>query len=101
MRAIPFVHAASAEMVLEAINAEDGQKFMVEGDAQGIVKNQDVERRRIQLGYPHAISLAQRLSFCSFRFVFRNCNRAAHVIAKYALSLDHVMSWSRDFPTCV
>lgn len=45
MTAIPLLHVASAEMTealgfrgaLEIISSEDGQKYLVEGDAQGII----------------------------------------------------------------
>lgn len=79
---------------LEAMNAEDGLMFLVEGDAQGIVKMLKEEESSLDILIRDTVSLAQHLSFCSFHFVSCNFNRAAHITAKYVLSLDHyILEW--------
>lgn len=38
------------------------------------------------------------MRYCSFNFISRTCNRVAHVLAKYVLSIDLSLTMFGDFP---
>ncbi|KAI8535652.1 hypothetical protein RHMOL_Rhmol10G0190900 [Rhododendron molle] len=38
-------------------------------------------------------NLVSLLNSCSFKFISLTCNRVAHVVAKYAISIEHLTTW--------
>lgn len=46
-------------------------------------------------------NIASLLNSYSFNFISRTCNRVAHCVAKYALSVELPETWQEDFPTWV
>lgn len=81
-----------ARAALEAITTakEEGwSKVIVEGDAQVIIRAlQQVSKRKgqVQLFIDDAIALYSCFDSISFMFCFRECNYAAHRLAKWAVN---------------
>lgn len=43
-------------------------------------------------------ALASSFLSCNFNFISRFCNKVAHLVVKYALSLYTPLTWVGDFP---
>lgn len=110
--AIPLPNVWSAEVVeatgfryaLESIRDRSGEDFLVEGDALGVIQMlQGVKcaNSSVAVVVMDVINLARLFHSISFSFVRRNFNRVAHVIAKYALSIELATTWNGDFPDWV
>lgn len=74
---------------------------MFEGDAQQIVnmlKGSRSIKSSLDIVIKDTLSFIKRFSSYSFRFVIRDCNRVAHLVAKYVL---HLTTWQGDYPDWV
>lgn len=112
MAAIPITHILSAAMV-EARGFRDAvclarggteEDFVVEGDAKEVV--QMLQRLKnasssLAVNITDVINSALHFHSLSFSFVRRDCNRVAHAIIKYALSMEFPTIWDENFPDWV
>lgn len=86
---------------MEAIQDMGGNKFMLEGDAQRIIRMLQGMNRisaNLEVVIFDILELARNLCSCSFHYIPRSCNRVAHLVAKHALSLDLLLTWLDNFP---
>lgn len=97
---------AEAMAALEAVQVARAhgvwQRIVFEGDAQTIVRALEGELQRrgdIQLYIDDVISLCSSFNWCKFNFCYRNCNEAAHRIAKWALASDCERVWVDEGPS--
>lgn len=73
----------------------------MEGDAQKIVRmlqGSFATSANLEVIIQDFLSFISRFYFVSFNFIPSTRNRVAHDIAKYALSLELPLAWSRNYP---
>ncbi|XVE91255.1 hypothetical protein DITRI_Ditri20bG0139100 [Diplodiscus trichospermus] len=79
------------------------QRIVLEGDALAItnrLKSGEKDLSTLGAVIEDIKHMANEFQFCCFQFGRRCANRAAHLLARNALEVDHDMYWVEDYPQC-
>lgn len=88
-------------MAAAAMQRDEGRDYVMEGDGQKIVRmlqGSFATSANLEVIIQDFLSFISRFYSVSFNFMLNTCNRVAHEITKYTLSLELPLAWSRNYP---
>ncbi|XVF58184.1 hypothetical protein PTKIN_Ptkin07bG0043300 [Pterospermum kingtungense] len=101
----PFlIEACTAIEALEFASECGFRDIVLEGDALTIIKrllNSEEDRSAIAHQVEEGRTLIPNFLKCKIQHCLRNCNEAAHYLAKFSLTLSSEIIWIEECPNCI